>query len=92
MRCHILGCLSNRKLLLIVLGLRNLRSRCWLIRFSSEGSLPGLQIAAFSLCPLRQRERERWREMKRVRRGEQREGRETEFILSSSSYKTLNPS
>lgn len=67
MRYHKLGCLSNRKLLFTVLGLRNLRSRCWLIRFSSEGSLPGLQIAAFSLCPQAEtaRERERWREMKR---------------------------
>lgn len=62
MRYHKLGCLSNRKLLFTVLGLRNLRSRCWLIRFSSEGSLPGLQIAAFSLCPLRQRQREKERD------------------------------
>lgn len=81
MRCHILGCLSNRKLLLIVLGLRNLRSRCWLIRFSSEGCLPGLQIAAFSLCPLRQRETER--EMERNEEGKERgtEGGERDSLF-----------
>lgn len=42
--------LKNRNLFLTILVARSLRSRCWLILFPSEGSIPGLQTATFSLC------------------------------------------
>ena len=55
-------------------------------------SLPGLQIAAFSLCPyMAERERERGRERKRQSQGGQWSGRGRENSgISSSSYKVTN--
>ena len=90
---HRLGDLNNRHLFLTVLEAGSPRSKGKLIRFSSEGLLPGFQPAGFWLHPhSEQRETERERESSHMSTRVGGWG-ETETVFSRvSSYKALIPS